>query len=59
MKKTKAVPGEGEFTVDDDGDVTFDPEAGFEGEASISYIADDNDGNALAEAQITVYVGLD
>ena len=56
IQKTITVPGEGTFTVDDDGNVTFTPVDGFEGEASIPYVADDNDGNALEPADISVTV---
>ncbi|NEQ41362.1 MAG: tandem-95 repeat protein, partial [Okeania sp. SIO3I5] len=56
IQKTITVPGKGTFTVDDDGNVTFTPVDGFEGEASIPYAADDNDGNPLAPADISVNV---
>ncbi|NEO57053.1 MAG: tandem-95 repeat protein, partial [Okeania sp. SIO3B5] len=56
IQKTITVPGEGTFAVDDDGNVTFTPVDGFEGEASIPYAADDNQGNPLEPADISVTV---
>ncbi|GGA48362.1 Ig-like domain-containing protein [Okeania sp. KiyG1] len=56
IQKTITVPGEGTFAVDDDGNVTFTPVDGFEGEASIPYTADDTEGNSLEPADITVNV---
>ncbi|GGA48356.1 hypothetical protein CYANOKiyG1_67410 [Okeania sp. KiyG1] len=56
IQKNITVPGEGTFAVDDDGNVTFTPLAGFEGEASIPYTADDTEGNSLEPADITVTV---
>ncbi|NEO57054.1 MAG: tandem-95 repeat protein, partial [Okeania sp. SIO3B5] len=56
IQKNITVPGEGTFSVDDDGNVTFTPLAGFEGEASIPYGADDTNGNSLEPADISVTV---
>ncbi len=56
IQKTRRVPGQGTFEVDDEGNVTFTPEEGFTGEASIPYTATDSDGNPLDPAEITVSV---
>ena len=47
---------EGVWTVDAAGVVTFDPVATFEGNASISYTVQDDDGNVSAAASVTVNV---
>ena len=56
VQKTRRVPGEGTFEVDDEGNVTFTPEEGFVGEVSIPYTGTDSDGNLLEPADITVTV---
>jgi CshA-type fibril repeat protein len=56
VQKEITVPGQGTFEVDDEGNVTFTPEEGFVGEASIPYTATDNDGNPLPPSEITVSV---
>nr|WP_293165585.1 Ig-like domain-containing protein [Okeania sp. SIO2C9] len=56
IQKNITVPGEGTFAVDDDGNLTFTPLDGFEGEASIPYGADDNSGNPLEPADISVNI---
>ncbi len=56
IQKEITVPGQGTFEVDDEGNVTFTPEDGFTGEASIPYTATDSDGNPLEPSEITVTV---
>ncbi|MGD1704605.1 Ig-like domain-containing protein, partial [Dapis sp. BLCC M229] len=56
IDQTFTVPGEGTFTVDENGNVTFTPIDGFEGTATIPYVAQDPDGNPLAPADISVDV---
>ncbi|NET45678.1 DUF4347 domain-containing protein, partial [Okeania sp. SIO2B3] len=56
IQKNITSPGEGTFTVDDDGNLTFTPLDGFEGEASIPYAADDTSGNPLEPADISVNI---
>ncbi|MGD1805525.1 tandem-95 repeat protein, partial [Dapis sp. BLCC M126] len=58
IQKTITVPSEGIFSIDDQGNVTFTPEEGFEGEASITYVANDQNGNPLEPAEISVNVEL-
>ncbi|WP_452222679.1 Ig-like domain-containing protein, partial [Lacinutrix chionoecetis] len=49
------VPGEGTWTVDETGEVTFTPEPGFTGDPTpVNYTIDDNDGNTSNEATITL-----
>jgi len=49
------VPGEGTWTVDDSGNVTFTPEPGFTGDPTpITYTVKDNDGLASNPATITI-----
>lgn len=52
----RGVTGVGSFSVNDAGVVTFLPEAGFSGDAMITYIVSDNDGTESNEAAITVTV---
>jgi len=48
------VPGEGTWTVEDDGSITFTPEAGFTGDPTpVKYSAADEDGNRT-EATVTI-----
>ncbi|UFU03564.1 tandem-95 repeat protein [Ruania suaedae] len=54
--KTLVVPGEGEWTVDEDGVVTFTPEAGFAGQVTVEYEVSDSNGET-ATATIVVVVG--
>jgi CshA-type fibril repeat protein len=55
---TVSVPGEGTYTVNPDGTVTFDPEAGFSGTATpIKYTVTDANGAKSNEATITITVG--
>jgi LPXTG-motif cell wall-anchored protein len=54
---TLVVPGEGTWTVQDDGSVRFAPVAGFDGPTTpVTYSVSDENGTA-AQAQITVTVG--
>ncbi|MFV9552588.1 Ig-like domain-containing protein, partial [Algibacter sp. PT7-4] len=53
------VPGEGTFTDNGDGTVTFSPETGYnDGTTVINYVVFDNDGNPSNEATITVVVPI-
>jgi CshA-type fibril repeat protein len=55
--KTLTVPGEGTYEVDDEGNVTFTPEAGFAGETTpVPYTVKDDDGLVSNPANITVNV---
>ncbi|MGK7890218.1 MAG: Ig-like domain-containing protein [Leptolyngbyaceae cyanobacterium] len=54
---TFTTPGQGTYTVDDEGNVTFTPENGFTGIATpINYTVNDNEGLVSNEATITVTV---
>ncbi len=55
--KTLTVPGEGTYSVDEAGNITFTPEAGFAGETTpVPYTVKDNDGLLSNPANITVNV---
>ncbi len=54
VQKRLRVPGQGTFVVDEEGNVTFTPADGFEGEVSIPYSAKDRDGNTLEPANISI-----
>jgi CshA-type fibril repeat protein len=55
--KTLTVPGEGTYSVDEGGNVTFTPEAGFEGETTpVPYTVKDDNGLVSNTANITVLV---
>jgi len=52
---TLVVPGEGTWTVDENGTVTFTPEAGFTGDPTpVEYTVKDNTGKVSNSATITV-----
>ncbi|WP_371357609.1 Ig-like domain-containing protein, partial [Hydrocoleum sp. CS-953] len=54
---TRTVDGEGTYTVDEEGNITFTPVAGFVGTTTpISYTVEDNEGTVSNEANITVTV---
>ncbi len=56
-QKNLTVPGEGTYSVDEGGNVTFTPEAGFTGETTpVPYTVKDNDGLVSNRANITVNV---
>ncbi len=55
-QKTRTVPGQGTFTVDSSGNVTFTPEPTFSGTASIPYTLRDNTGNLSNPASLSVTV---
>jgi hypothetical protein len=56
-QKTMVVDGEGEWSVDGNGTVTFTPEAGFSGNPTpIRYKASNVDGSKTATAKITIFV---
>ncbi|NNK83125.1 MAG: cadherin-like domain-containing protein, partial [Flavobacteriaceae bacterium] len=52
------IPGEGTYTSNGDGTVTFDPESGFTGTSTVTYTVDDTDGNTSNVATISVTVPL-
>ncbi|MEL6570453.1 MAG: Ig-like domain-containing protein [Pseudomonadota bacterium] len=57
--KTLTVPGEGVWTVADNGEVTFTPDPALEGNPSpVGYTVEDRDGNVSNVATITVEFGL-
>ncbi|MDE5069633.1 MAG: Ig-like domain-containing protein, partial [Trichodesmium sp. St4_bin8_1] len=57
QEKTKVVEGEGTYTVDDTGKVTFTPETDFAGTATpIPYTVADNNNQKSDEAKISVVV---
>ncbi|NES64252.1 MAG: tandem-95 repeat protein, partial [Okeania sp. SIO2D1] len=57
QQTTQIVAGEGSYTVDESGNVTFTPEAGFAGTATaITYTVEDNDGGVSNQANINVRV---
>ncbi|WP_202220468.1 Ig-like domain-containing protein, partial [Okeania sp. KiyG1] len=55
-QKTRTIPGQGTFEVDNNGNVTFTPVADFVGEATIPYTVADNDGQTSNSANITITV---
>ncbi|WP_254412658.1 T9SS type A sorting domain-containing protein [Dyadobacter diqingensis] len=56
---TVTVPGEGVYTVNANGTITFDPEPGFSGLATpIKYTVSDTNGQTSSPANITVDVGV-
>ena len=56
QQSTFVVAGEGTFSDDGSGNVTFTPEAGFTGVSTIPYTVNDNDGGASNTAAIAVTV---
>ncbi|MDJ1171700.1 Ig-like domain-containing protein, partial [Roseofilum sp. BLCC_M154] len=56
IQDTLTVPGEGTFSVDNAGNVTFDPDPTFVGTATIPYTVNDSAGNTSNEADISVTV---
>ncbi len=55
-QKTRTVPGQGTFSVDSSGNVTFTPEPAFSGTATIPYTVRDNTGNLSNPANLSVTV---
>ncbi|NEP94018.1 MAG: tandem-95 repeat protein, partial [Okeania sp. SIO2G4] len=55
-QKTRVIPEQGTFEIDDNGNVTFTPEPDFVGEATIPYTVNDNDGELSNSANITIAV---
>ncbi len=58
QQNTFPVAGQGTFSDDGAGNVTFTPELAFTGASSITYIVNDNDGGASNAATITVTVNV-
>ncbi|MGB3509375.1 MAG: Ig-like domain-containing protein, partial [Microcoleaceae cyanobacterium] len=56
IQKTLEVPEQGNFEVDELGNVTFTPEPGFVGEVSIPYTVKDNNNQISEPANISVEV---
>ena len=56
QQTTLAVAGEGTFSVDGAGNVTFTPEPSFTGVSAISYTVNDNDGGVSNTATIQVTI---
>ncbi|MGB3192714.1 MAG: Ig-like domain-containing protein [Limnoraphis sp.] len=56
QETTRTIPGQGTYTVDDTGVVTFDPEAGFSGTSTINYTVQDDAGNTSEPTEISVIV---
>ena len=54
---TRVIPGEGTYTVDDSGNVTFTPAPGFTGTSTLPYTVNDNDGLTSNIAMIRITVG--
>ncbi|NJK63354.1 MAG: tandem-95 repeat protein, partial [Synechococcaceae cyanobacterium SM2_3_1] len=59
LDTTVTLPGQGTFTVDENGIVTFSPEPEFTGTVSIPYIVRDNDGLPSNIGTITVTIGTE
>ncbi|MBW1639964.1 tandem-95 repeat protein [Microbacterium resistens] len=58
--KELVVPGEGTWTVNEDGSITFTPEPGFEGDPTpIAYTVEDADGNQVGAEVIVTYLDPD
>ncbi len=57
QQTTFSVAGEGTYTVDDVGNITFTPQSGFTGTSTIGYTVNDNDGGTSNEASFAVTVG--
>ncbi|WP_210407665.1 Ig-like domain-containing protein, partial [Hydrocoleum sp. CS-953] len=54
---TRTVEGEGTYTVDESGNVTFTPETGFVGTTTpITYTVEDNEGATSNQANISVRI---
>ncbi len=51
------IPGQGTFTVNDDGSVVFVPDAGFVGTVTVPYLVRDDEGLPSNEATITITIG--
>lgn len=58
IQTTFTVAGQGTYTANSNGTVTFDPVAGFEGNSTINYVIQDNQGAISNIGTITVTVGL-
>jgi large repetitive protein len=57
IQTTRTIAGEGTFTVDNAGNVTFAPALNFTGSSTISYTVQDATGATSAPVTITVHVG--
>ncbi|NJK63355.1 MAG: DUF4347 domain-containing protein, partial [Synechococcaceae cyanobacterium SM2_3_1] len=57
IQNTFTIAGEGVFTVDDSGNVTFDPDPTFTGTATIPYTVSDDTGLVSNQANISVTIG--
>jgi gliding motility-associated-like protein len=58
IQTTFTVPGQGTYTANNNGTVTFNPLPGFEGNSSINYVIQDNEGAISNSATISITVGL-
>ncbi|WP_413166582.1 Ig-like domain-containing protein [Capilliphycus salinus ALCB114379] len=56
QQTTRIIPGEGTYTVDNTGELTFTPEGEFSGTSTINYTVNDNNGTPSNPAAITVIV---
>lgn len=56
QQTSKAVPGQGTFTLNPDGTVTFTPEPGFTGTVTVPYTIQDNLGQTSNPANLTVVI---
>ncbi len=56
QQSTIIIPGDGAYTDNGDGTVTFDPDPGFNGISTITYTVNDNDGNTSNPAVITITI---
>ncbi|ERT03572.1 hypothetical protein M595_6490, partial [Lyngbya aestuarii BL J] len=56
QETTREIPGEGTYSVDDNGVVTFEPEPGFTGDSTINYTVEDEEGQPSEPAPINITV---
>ncbi|MGB3535984.1 MAG: Ig-like domain-containing protein [Microcoleaceae cyanobacterium] len=50
------IPGQGSFTVDDQGNITFTPEDGFSGTVTIPFTVEDSEGGTSDTSEISIFV---
>jgi CshA-type fibril repeat protein len=54
---TRTVSGQGAYTVDNAGNLSFNPNTNYTSSSSLTYNVQDNDGTVSNSATVTVYVG--
>ncbi len=56
IQDSVTVPGQGSFTVDDQGNITFTPEDGFSGTVTVPFTVEDSEGGTSETAEISIFV---